>query len=143
MCVTLTGMNPTTALPFMSYPVAASRFRVSVRTLSRLVAEGSVTAHPSQRDKRRVLLDPHEIADALGVDLPTAEERPEERATVTVLEIAQALLVAAGLSRGELYRRIRSTLTEEVLEPVTAIVGGPEHLATLDTAAGYSPVEES
>lgn len=46
---------------FMSYPEAAMAYQVSTRTLSRLVATGTLTRYRSTRDHRRVLLDAAEL----------------------------------------------------------------------------------
>lgn len=46
---------------FMSYPEAAMAYQVSTRTLSRLVATGTLTRYRSNRDHRRVLLNVAEL----------------------------------------------------------------------------------
>lgn len=46
---------------FMSYPEAAMAYQVSTRTLSRLVATGTLSRYRSTRDQRRVLLNAEEL----------------------------------------------------------------------------------
>lgn len=132
----------------LTYAAAAARFGVSTRTLARLVAAGTITRHRHPTDKRVVLLDPHEIATALEVtrepvEATTDDHAPTVSATITVAEGATLLNLAVTMDQHDVYHLLRGQLTDEFLEAVTIVLGGADRLAELDTAAGYSPVEES
>lgn len=145
MCHMIWPMTHTTDTPTdtLTYAAAAARFGVSVRTLARLVASGTVTRYRSTRDKRLVLLDPAEVESALEDHHPeqsTTDSTPTVTATINVAEGATLLSLSAAMYP-DVYRLLREEFRDEFLEAVTIVLGGADRLAELDTRAGWTPAE--
>ena len=123
-----------TTTPMISYTDAAARWRVSERTISRLVAAGDLTTYRKPNDQRRRLVNVAEVTAVLG-PAPQDEEHTE---TITVAEAVSVLLMAISFDQPGVYHLLRSQLSGDMLEAVALMVGGAEKLAELDAKAGYS-----
>lgn len=132
-----TGRMTDTTTPMISYTEAAARWRVSERTIARLVAAGDLTTYRKPNDQRRRLINVEEVERALG-PAPQEDQRTE---TITVAEAVTVLLMAIAFDQPGVYHLLRSQLSDEMLDAVAMMVGGVEKLAELDAKAGYSDEE--